>query len=184
MLRWFRVLMFGLGTLAACNGKLAVLTEPVVEGQGGSGGEDASDTSAGAAGEAMPAEEPEPLLCSQWDPRNPYRLDENIECGSCGCFGAGRSLCRRSDCPAPTTIRRCTEEDDTAPRASVSFSRIVGTTWTFYIKGPGGCGEADFDLCYEDPPITQDSYPHQAWIHALALTTFTPAQWAQRSNHG
>ena len=146
----------------------------MVEGQGGSGGEasGASDSVAPeeAPADEAPADEPEPLLCSQWNLGYDHRLESEVECGSCGCFGVDRSLCREGDCLAPRTIRRCTEADDITQAATVGVSRIVGTTWSFNIKGPGGCGGGDFDVCYE-PRSDEGEYPRYVPIFALALTS-------------
>jgi len=141
--RHHRRLVWWLGlALAACNGHLDVMDDPVgrLDSPVSQGADDVpSSSSSGADNGAS---------CEDLALNGSREFAHPVACGSCRCED-GATVCDAEACAPRRAIHACPEERGTPPMAdTVDETRLSGTTLNLTVKGVGGCGEEDFDVCY------------------------------------
>lgn len=148
--------------IAACNGELTVLSQPVEVASGSNGNVPAPDALA-----SCPELELQPVLPNETFP-------QLIGCGHCRCSD-GAVSCEERNCPSAQTLRLCPEHSELTPDAISTRAQIIGDTLYLDAKGYGGCGDVDLMPCYVDPSQStlgsQTMYPKRATIRVLNFTS-------------
>jgi len=173
-----RLLRFGaLGAVigaSACNGKLAVLSEPV----DGAGNAIVMPDSAQVQAEL--AKCPELVV----DPSDTDPPPPPVQCGVCSC-GEGQQLaCDQAECMPPFVLPHCKDGSDPAPDAEIVRSSLEGELLHIDVKGYGGCGADDFELCYLEPGestyASQRLFPKFATVRVSNPTRTACRRWRGR----
>jgi hypothetical protein len=155
---------------AACSGRLAVLDEPV-----GSGTDDLTTNRGNEA-------DPDGSGCDleQWQPGS-SDTPRPIDCGVCRCMG-DRLVCDERPCLPERPIVECATDPYRFETTLTEASGVRGNDYHVEVMGPGGCGDADYVVCYEAPNLIDNPLgiyglrvltpPEAAACDAVAFQTF------------